>query len=127
MRGGLTRDESNWPKQNPAILANAERARSPEKYATRMNMLSKIGHGLVNGAKRVGNFVVEVAKPIVAAVAVGVGVLSTAVSEAQAAVPTEITDITTNADTVWTTVKGTVLAVVGTLILIGFVKMIRKR
>lgn len=48
-------------------------------------------------------------------------------TEVQAAVPTEITEMTTNADTVFTSVKGIVLAVVGFFILLGIVKLVRRR
>jgi hypothetical protein len=56
---------------------------------------------------------------------IGLGVA--AASQAVAAVPTEISDITTNADTVFTTVKGIIVAVVGFSVLIGFVKLVKKK
>lgn len=46
---------------------------------------------------------------------------------AQAAVDAEITEMTTNAQSVFTTTKGIILSVVGFLILLGFVKLVKKR
>ena len=54
-------------------------------------------------------------------------ILGTSLAQAQATVPTEISDMTTNASTVWTSVKAIVIGVVGTFILLRFVKLVGKR
>ena len=53
--------------------------------------------------------------------------LAAGLATAHAAVPTEITDITTNADTVFSTVKTIIVGVVGFMILVSFVKMVKKK
>ena len=60
-------------------------------------------------------------------IASGLAVGMSALAQAQASVPAEITAMTDNASTVWTTVKGIVVGVVGFVILIGFVKMVKKK
>jgi hypothetical protein len=44
---------------------------------------------------------------------------------AQAAVPTEITEMTTDATTVFTAVSGVLVTIVGFMILLGIVKKVR--
>lgn len=60
-------------------------------------------------------------------IAVGLAVGMSALAQAESTVPAEITAITDNASTVWTAVKGIVIGVVGFMILIGFVKMVKKK
>lgn len=66
----------------------------------------------------------KIRKLIPAFVALGLCLSATAL---RAEVPTEITEITTNASTVFTTVKGIVIGVVGFGVLLFFVKMIRRK
>lgn len=51
----------------------------------------------------------------------------TSIAHAQATVPTEISDMVDNAETVWSSVKTVIVGVVGFIILIGFVKMVKKK
>ena len=48
-------------------------------------------------------------------------------ASAHAAVPTEISDLTTDAGTVWTAVKAIVIGVVAFMVLLAFAKRVTKR